>query len=157
MDKVRDIVNEALSERANQGIKVRQPLSELQISDKDLEGEEKLLKIIQNEVNVKGVSFGKEIKLDTKITEDLRKEGEIREFIRQIQRMRKKAKLTPEDLVIINFQSNEYINNLILDNKEEIIEITKGKDIKKVEQFKDSLIEKEIKIGDNKIKVSLER
>jgi hypothetical protein len=71
--------------------------------------------------------------------------------------MRKKAKLTPEDLVIINFQSNEYINNLILDNKEEIIEITKGKDIKKVEQFKDSLIEKEIKIGDNKIKVSLER
>lgn len=155
MDQVREIVNEALSERSEQGIKVRQPLNELKIPNKELEGEKELLNIIKKEVNVKNVSFGEEIELDTEITSELRQEGEVRDFIRQVQRMRKKAKLTPEDLVTIKFVGGDYAADLLLKNKKEIVEITKAKDLEKSEEVEENLIEKEVKVGKDTIKVFL--
>jgi len=54
-----------------------------------------LIQLIKEELNVKEVSFtkGKEelvVELDTKITPQLKAEGEARELIRQIQELRKK-------------------------------------------------------------------
>ncbi len=101
MIQVRDIVTLALAQRAEKGIKVRQPLAELRIKNKELRNEKELLELIKDEVNVKKITFGKGIKLDTKISKELRKEGIAREVIRHIQQMRKKAGLKPKDKIII--------------------------------------------------------
>jgi len=102
MLKARDIAALALAKRAEAGIKVRQPLAELKIKtrlNKDL------LELIKQEVNVKKVSFSllikDKIELDTKITEELKREGEYRELVRNVNGIRKKMGLTPKDEVII--------------------------------------------------------
>lgn len=98
MKKVRIITMEALAQRAEAGIKVRQPLAELKIRDRL---DNNFLDLIKDEVNVKKISFGKEIKLNTKINKELEKEGEYRELIRNINKIRKEMDLTPKDLVSI--------------------------------------------------------
>jgi len=47
--------------------------------------------LIAEEINVKKVVSGKSFNLDTKITPELKAEGEAREIIRQIQQARKAA------------------------------------------------------------------
>ena len=98
MERVRGVVALALAQRAAAGIKVRQPLASLQIKNKL---DKELLGLIKDEVNVKKITFGKELKLDTKITKKLREEGIEREVIRYIQEMRKKAGFKPKDKIIV--------------------------------------------------------
>lgn len=104
MQLTRRFVKMGLAARARVGIKVRQPLAELKINE-DVGG--KMAELIKEEVNVKKVSFAGgitaepgfvreeeinwEAGLDTKITDELRLEGEARELIRRIQELRKKA------------------------------------------------------------------
>jgi len=95
MREVRKIAAEALEARAKAGIKVRQPLSELRITSHELRNKKELLDLIKDEVNVKTITFGKELKIETAITPALKEEGETRELIRLIQDARKKAGLKP--------------------------------------------------------------
>ncbi len=99
MTQVRDIVTLVLAQRAEAGIKVRQPLANLTIKNKL---DKDLLELIKEEVNVKKVGFGKRIKLDTKITKELKKEGEYREMVRNVNKRRKEMGLTPKDFVVID-------------------------------------------------------
>jgi len=99
MVQVRDIVTLVLAERAEAGIKVRQPLARLTIKNKL---DKDLLELIKEEVNVKEIDFGKKIKLDTKITKELKKEGEYREMVRNVNKIRKEMGLTPKDFVVID-------------------------------------------------------
>jgi isoleucyl-tRNA synthetase len=55
MDRVRDICSAALSLRAGENIRVRQPLAELVIAGSNLAGLESYLDLIADEVNVKRV------------------------------------------------------------------------------------------------------
>lgn len=93
MKQIRIIISEALQLRANAGIKVRQPLSKLQITNYELR--DKLINIVREEVNVKEIKLIKgenfNIELNTEISEELKLEGQAREIIRHIQEMRKKA------------------------------------------------------------------
>ena len=100
MKKVREIVAQALAKRAEAGIKIRQPLNELRITNYELEDKRELLKLIKDEVNVKKITFGKNLKLDTKITSSLRKEGLARELARYIQGARKAAGYIPQDSIL---------------------------------------------------------
>jgi len=102
MQKVREIVTSALAKRADLGIKVRQPLASLQIPITKKQIPNELLELIKEEVNVKKITFGKSIKLNTKITEELRKEGEHREMVRNVNKIRKEMGLTPKDIVVID-------------------------------------------------------
>ncbi|MDO8558961.1 MAG: class I tRNA ligase family protein [bacterium] len=86
MIKVREIVALALAERAKAGIKVRQPLASLLVPDKI---DKELSELIKDEVNVKKIIFSNALILDTKITPELKKEGELREIIRNIRDLRK--------------------------------------------------------------------
>ncbi len=95
MERARSITARALALRAEAGIKTRQPLNKLAIEEKKLDKE--LLEIIKEEVNVKEVVLGKKLKLDTKITKELKKEGERREFLRNVKSLRKKLGLKPGD------------------------------------------------------------
>lgn len=89
MASTREIVSQALKLRSEAGIKVRQPLSKLQIPNDKLQKE--LLELIKDEVNIKLIVVGKKLELDTKITPELEKEGIAREIVRSIQDLRKQA------------------------------------------------------------------
>jgi isoleucyl-tRNA synthetase len=103
MDEVRKIASLALEARAKAGIKIRQPLSSLVIKKENLDGKKQLISLIEDEVNIKKVLFDKKIEgdifLDTKITEDLKEEGDVREFSRGLQDLRKKNGFNVSDKV----------------------------------------------------------
>ncbi|HRH26781.1 MAG TPA: class I tRNA ligase family protein [Parcubacteria group bacterium] len=100
MSKVRENVTLALELRQKSGHKVRQPLNTLIIKESF---SEELLSIIADEVNVKEVVVGDEVKLDTNLTPELIEEGVARDIIRAIQDARKTEKLNPSDVVNIVF------------------------------------------------------
>jgi valyl-tRNA synthetase len=62
-----------------------------------------LIQLIKDEVNVKKVIFGVDIKgemeLNTKITSELKEEGMVREITRFVQGLRKKSGLTPDQKI----------------------------------------------------------
>jgi len=102
MARVREVINEGLALRMRKSdteaqVKVRQPLAKLVYAGEKLPdwGEE----IVKDEVNVKSVENGEETWLDKEITEDLAKEGFVRELIRAVQSARKKAGLNVDDRI----------------------------------------------------------
>ena len=82
--------------RKENKIRVRQPLNKFSIFNFQFSIKEDLIQLIKDELNIKEVEFkeGKgelKISLDTKITPELKAEGEARELIRQIQDLRKQT------------------------------------------------------------------
>jgi isoleucyl-tRNA synthetase len=122
MRLTRRFVKMGLAARAKVGIKVRQPLAELKINE-DVGGE--MAELIKEEVNVKKVSFSGgitqepgyvreeeinwEAGLDTKITDELRLEGEARELVRRIQELRKKAGFQVDNRITLCYQGGKDI------------------------------------------------
>jgi isoleucyl-tRNA synthetase len=150
MEKVRYFVSLALKARADAEIKIRQPLSSLVISKEgeDLKNKKELLNLVKEEVNVKEVSFEEELAkgvfLDKKITEELKEEGVLREVIRTVQSLRKKANLIPNDKINLLYESDNLES--ILKKKEDVLKkevgaqkITKGRK-------EETLAEKELQI-----------
>lgn len=103
MKLIRDMVEKIHSERKRLSIPVRQPLNEVKIDSPDLNISKELVDILKDEVNIKKVSFKKakdiSVKLDIKITPELKEEAKARELIRQIQKERKNQNLTLQDRV----------------------------------------------------------
>ncbi len=96
MTFVRQICELGHSERKRLGIKVRQPLKKLIVKNYEVKINQDFSQIIKDELNIKQVVLkmegGKlEVELDTKITPELKREGEARELMRGIQEARKKA------------------------------------------------------------------
>lgn len=113
MEIVRDVVAEALKLRAQAGIKVRQPLQELRIKNLELRNQSGLLELIKDEVNVKKITFGKELKLDIKITPELKEEGWVREFIRNIQEMRRDAGRKPGQKISCQIMGSQKLEQIM--------------------------------------------
>ena len=115
------------------GIKVRQPLSELKIKDKKLEGKEEYLKLIKDEVNIKNITFDnkleEEVELNTEITLELQKEGNTRDLIRTIQILRKDRALAPSDKVKLLIETNEVGKEFFNSVLEEIKKPTNIEDV----------------------------
>ncbi|MDP3778802.1 MAG: class I tRNA ligase family protein [bacterium] len=118
MEAVRAIVAAALKLRAEAGMKVRQPLNKLQITNNKLHSE--LLKLIQDEVNVKQVVAGKDLWLDTALTPELKEEGMIREFSRNIQEMRRELGLTPAQKAKLVLIGDDNLMATIMHSKKKI-------------------------------------
>ena len=113
MEVVRNIVAEALKQRAGAGIKVRQPLQKLQITNYKLQKNKEILELIKEEVNVKEIAFGDELKLDMTITSELKEEGIVRDFIRNIQEMRKDLGVKPKEIINCQILGDEGIERII--------------------------------------------
>ncbi len=114
--------------RKEKGIKVRQPLSQFIIINKKVSAE--LLSIIKEEMNVDEViltdrlpsgaefvaneSANLKVALDTTITDELKHRGIVRDMIRQINSMRRDAKLTINDTVSVYYDvTDEEIKGII--------------------------------------------
>ena len=149
MEKVREIVSKALEARQKAGIKIRQPLASLELPTKDYKLSTELLDLIKGEVNVKKITFGDNFELDAKISEELKEEGLVREFIRQVQDFRKELKLKPQEKVELSASGEKSLEK-ILQKHEKLIkkeialsefEIGKGKGHKKELKLGDSVVE----------------
>lgn len=175
MERVRKIVTLGLSLRAKKGIKVRQPLGTLFISDvsnlnpelQELVKDELNIKEIKEKTNLKelleenklpknliGISDENEIlALDTELNEDLLLEGEMREIVRQIQEARKKSGFQIEDKIVLGYLGKEEIFNRFgyLISKEVLAEEIFNQ---KIEGEEHSF---EIKLGEEKVKISMKR
>ncbi len=154
MIKTREIITQALAQRAKAQIKVRQPLKELIINDKSISANKELCGLIKEEINVKKVSFGKNLELDFQITPELKKEGAVREIIRNIQEARKEANLLPKDEIAIFYEIQG--DDLFEEFKEYFLKEGKIKKIAKGKIDK-ALISKEIEIDNQKISLSIQK
>lgn len=96
MAQTRALAAQALALRAEIGIKVRQPLASFTI-DKTIDPA--LETLLAQEINVKQIIAGKELKLDTTLTEELIREGDLREIERAHATLRKELGLAPSDIV----------------------------------------------------------
>ncbi len=114
MQLTRNVINDALSQRGAAKIKVRQPLSSVSYWTKvrlspDLEG------IVADEVNVKEVNYETKMQsentfvtvLETKLTDELKAEGVMREIVRSVQNLRKTSGLNVEDRIVLHVSSKD--------------------------------------------------
>ena len=171
MAEVRGYVNEALALRAKNGVKIRQPLKEVIIPHvaSDLKW---FVEILQEELNVKGVSYvvlekdengeilsykpAEKVDFNFEITPELRAEGLMREIIRHIQASRKKAGLNVDDRIELNFSSEN--EDLSCAFKKFIQEISKEVLAEKVEFSNDELeFSQTVKIEGEEAKISLKK
>ena len=128
MKNTRNIVSLALSIRMSEGIKVRQPLSNLYIEMKNEENKKYYEDLIKEEVNVKEIKELADVEksqlkaaensdfvvyLDTTITKELELEGRSREFIRSVQDLRKSKGINISELVDIEYVNSEELKELL--------------------------------------------
>jgi len=155
MDITRKIVEMGHALRKESGIPVRQPLSLLQVVGYKLQ--ENMVSIIADELNVKNVDINGDkdingdnvivkedenlkIGLNTEITEELKKEGLVREIVRTINQMRKDQGLTIADVVVVEYYVEDELLKSVFDEY--------GEEIKKQVLAKE-LIHEKIKIEES--------
>ncbi|OGH91960.1 MAG: hypothetical protein A2534_01195 [Candidatus Magasanikbacteria bacterium RIFOXYD2_FULL_39_9] len=162
MTLIRKVVELGLALRAQSGIKVRQPLGAFAINY-DFSKEEK--EIISDELNVKYVDHVREVTgwiycvskddgdvrviLRTDITEDLKKEGLVREIVRMVNQIRKEQKLTISDRVSIKYHTkDELLQTVFIEYNDEIkksvladaVEEGEGGEEKEIDEMKVSIL-----------------
>jgi isoleucyl-tRNA synthetase len=129
MTHVRELITQGLAQRAESGLKVRQPLQSVTLYGVG-KLDDQLRDIVKEELNVKEVKIiqseyeGVELqaKVDTQLSDELREEGLIRELIRFIQNSRKEAGLQVEDRISLLIESESpEVNEAVMSYKETIM------------------------------------
>lgn len=123
MAALREAVTEGLSQRARAGIKVRQPLNQVELAGMQLDDEMKA--IVAEELNVKQVvcraGGSLQVTLDTNLTNDLKEEGLARDIMRHIQEARKQAGLAVDNRIVLALTTdNEAILSAIQSYADEL-------------------------------------
>ncbi|MEG1581566.1 MAG: isoleucine--tRNA ligase [Clostridia bacterium] len=131
---------------------------ELVIKDGDSDIVLGLDDVLINACNKEGYSSasasGYTVVLDTIITPELKALGEVREFVSKIQALRKEADFEVVNHINLGVSCNEYLKNVIISNKKEIMKDTLADNI-----YFDNLkgFIKEVDINEFKITIAVEK
>ncbi|MBH1979915.1 isoleucine--tRNA ligase [Candidatus Saccharibacteria bacterium] len=155
METVRDYVNQALSLRAKERIKIRQPLASVTVPtatdfvDQDA--------ILEEELNVKRVitssKHGTDVLLDFEITPELKREGLMREVIRHVQSARKNAGLNVDDRIKLGLRATGTLAEAIDEHRDAIATETLASTIG-TEEYSYAAT---VKVEDEELVVTLEK
>ena len=135
MNALRTAVNDGLSKRASEGIKVRQPLASVKLintisQDTPAEVAQFLIDIAKDELNVKSVeivtdseseSAQPSVVYDLTITPELKREGLMREIVRHVQSARKQAGLQIDDRIVLSISSDDSEISQAIDDFADVI------------------------------------
>jgi isoleucyl-tRNA synthetase len=165
MEVARKVVEMGLSLRAETGMKVRQPLGVFTVNNTKITRE--FLDIISDEMNVKEVVCGEiivseknivkedgevKVALNIEITEELKKEGYLRELVRTINQMRKEMNLTVQDPVVIEYAtSDELLQSVLSEYADELKKSVLATELRQ------GTGEKEVEIDGKKISLSVQK
>jgi len=130
MAQLRELITQGLAERAQAGIKTRQPLNSFKVTKLSLftrPYSQEMIEILKEELNVKAVnvveidnkqhSLDEAIGLDLTLTSDLKREGLAREIIRHIQQARKQAGLQVDDRIHLQLDTSDKDLQAVLGDK----------------------------------------
>lgn len=141
MSMIREVASLALKLRRDRQLKVRQPLSELFALGVKLaeDHRDELLALLKDELNVKKVTLLKKaadwpgtpslvkarigkisVALETKLTPELLEEGTLRELLRILQMLRKRAGLRPQDKISVIWSGQTALKRLVVKYDREI-------------------------------------
>jgi len=155
MAQTKEVTTLALAQRVKAGLKVRQPLALLKVSEKKMRDNQALLDLVKEEVNVKEVRVEKidsAVDLDTNLTPALKQEGQLRELVRAIQQMKKQAQVKPNDQVVITYQAKGEIKDFLNQHQEWLKQEVKANFSEEKIQ---GALEKNVKIEDQEIILGL--
>ncbi|MDP3244470.1 MAG: isoleucine--tRNA ligase [bacterium] len=172
MEIARKIVELTHALRAEAGIKVRQPLSELRIKNYELGIE--FTNLIKEELNVKDIKGVKDVAgeegwvvrqegnlsvgLCVELSDELKKEGLARELTRQINGLRKEAGLTIQDKVKVLLAIGDgMIEQAVRENEEEIKSGVLALSLEIVKNKKEVAHSSEVTIDGVKVWLGLEK
>ncbi len=169
MGAAREIVSEGLALRAKEGIKVRQPLTELVVAAESLP--EELAAIVVDEVNVKGLKFkdlpeGKgyvvsdekaktHVALKTTLTDELKAEGAAREVIRYGQTLRRKAEFELDDRITVVLKTDDEELKAMLESQRDVI--TEALQADEIVEEGDEDAEDDVKIGEADMHIGVKK
>lgn len=162
MDEIRRIASLVLASRAQNKVRVRQPLRLLKIKSQKLKIKDiALLELLKEEVNVKQIEIDtkmtNEVSLDFEITPELKVEGLARETIRIVQDLRQDAGCVPKDFILLAIEAEEPLktilsSQILLIKKEVGAKTVEFKKIKKFDAEEDTEIDSQkIWVGIRKI------
>ncbi|HQA99395.1 MAG TPA: DUF5915 domain-containing protein, partial [Candidatus Dojkabacteria bacterium] len=119
MQRVRDIASNGLKVRENVRLNLRQPLAKAFVNIKD----EELREIVREEINVKEIFFSEKaekgegmntegegsdfVTIDCNLTDELKNEAFVNEFMRRYKDLRKKKGLKVDDMVTLHIKIEE--------------------------------------------------
>ena len=169
MNALRTAVNDGLSKRASEGIKVRQPLASVKLintisQDTPAEVAQFLIDIAKDELNVKSVeivtdseseSAQPSVVYDLTITPELKREGLMREIVRHVQSARKQAGLQIDDRIVLSISSDDSEISQAIDAfadviKSETLAVELNSVVNESEKY-------DAKIEDKLVEISLEK
>jgi len=162
MSHVRELITQGLAQRAESGLKVRQPLQSVTLYGVG-ELDNHLIDIVKEELNVKEVKIiqsdgeGVELqaRIDTQLSDELREEGLIRELIRFIQNSRKEAGLQVEDRISLLIESESpEVNQAVMAYKETIMGETLCSEFGEVPE---DAFGTTVKVGGLQVKIALSK
>jgi isoleucyl-tRNA synthetase len=124
MSRLRRLVEEGLAAREAARIKVRQPLARATIRGERLDPE--LEAIFADELNVRAVDCApragehEDVVLDTVITDELRREGMVRELSRKVNELRKQAGLALDDRIVLHVDAGGELRRAVEDHRDHL-------------------------------------
>jgi len=172
MATVRKIVELGHALRDEAEIKLRQPLSEVEIEKAALKNIDDLLPLAAEELNVKLVKSvdhiderggwliksvnGVTVALRTEITAELKREGTMREIMRQINDLRKEAKLTPADRITLSFDIDDIeFKSILTTEKEHLAASARADEV--VMERTDAIVSRELDIDGKKLWIGVKK
>lgn len=172
MDAVRKIAELGHALRDEAGMKLRQPLAEVEVEKSGLKNLDEMLPLAAEEMNVKLVRVadhiderggwliksvnGLTVALNTELSEELRREGWLREINRQINDLRKEARLTPVDRITLSLTTDDIeLKSILTTEKEHLASTARADEV--VFEGIDAPLSRELDLDGKKLKLAIKK